>query len=192
MAGSASKPAAALAHVNVLIVTDSYIRGPKAQSVDHMRIRTCDEMRIESVCWLCSVIGRNCLGVCQPTSGWGRRCRVNSMPYAPPLPLPVPASMPEVDASIVGLDLSGLGLLSSEEENSNQLLKFTVRHPPHCLTHARWSLQAVSSKRGKYGSAVHPAARSQLFRRATLNDILRCHIAGQKWRLPSSSLMLRA
>lgn len=51
--------------------------------------------------------------------------RVNSMPYAPPAPLPVPSCMPPVDPTVVGLDLSELGLLSSEEENSNQQLKFT-------------------------------------------------------------------
>lgn len=73
------------------------------------------------------------------------------MPYAPPLPLPVPASMPEVDASIVGLDLSGLGLLSSEEENSNQLLKFTVRPPPplregYTMVTARREQQARESE----------------------------------------------
>ncbi len=54
---------------------------------------------------------------------------MNSMPYAPPLPLPVPGSMPELDASVVGLDLSGMGLMSSEEENSCQQLKFTVPRP---------------------------------------------------------------
>ncbi len=49
------------------------------------------------------------------------------MAYAPPLPLPAPASMPGVHPSIVGLDLTGLGLLSAEEASSNEQLKFTVR-----------------------------------------------------------------
>lgn len=48
------------------------------------------------------------------------------MAYAPPLPLPVPASMPAVHPSIVSLDLSGLGLLSAEEASSNEQLEFTV------------------------------------------------------------------
>jgi hypothetical protein len=49
------------------------------------------------------------------------------MSYAPPLPLPVPASMPAVHPSVVSLDLAGLGLLSAEEASSNQQLEFTVR-----------------------------------------------------------------
>lgn len=48
------------------------------------------------------------------------------MSYAPPLPLPVAGSMAAVHPSIVGLDLSELGLLSSEEASSNQQLEFTV------------------------------------------------------------------
>jgi hypothetical protein len=64
------------------------------------------------------------------------------MSYAPPLPLPVPASMPAVHPSVVSLDLSGLGLLSAEEASSNQQLEFTVRWPlyvytkPACCTDA--------------------------------------------------------
>lgn len=49
------------------------------------------------------------------------------MAYAPPLPLPAPASMRGVHPSIVGLDLTGLGLLSAEEASSNEQLKYAVR-----------------------------------------------------------------
>lgn len=49
------------------------------------------------------------------------------MPYPPALPLPVPAAMPALPASVEGLDLPSIGLISREEELSNQQLSFTVR-----------------------------------------------------------------
>lgn len=57
--------------------------------------------------------------------------RVKAMPYpAPlPLPLPVPPAMPPVPPEVEGLDLASTGLISIEEEMSNQQLNFTVRSP---------------------------------------------------------------
>ena len=73
------------------------------------------------------------------------------MSYAPPLPLPVPASMPAVHPSVVSLDLAGLGLLSAEEASSNQQLEFTVR-PLLYLGRWRWcALQRRTT------SPAHPA-----------------------------------
>ncbi|KAK9817351.1 hypothetical protein WJX74_009833 [Apatococcus lobatus] len=49
--------------------------------------------------------------------------RCMSMPYQPPWPLPVPSSLTPVPDSINGLDLAGLGLMSSQEEISNDQLQ---------------------------------------------------------------------
>ena len=51
-----------------------------------------------------------------------------AMPFPPPLPLPVPIGMPAVPQSVEGLDLQSMGLISQEEELSNQQLCFTVSH----------------------------------------------------------------
>ena len=48
------------------------------------------------------------------------------MPYQPPVPLLVPTSMPPVPPEVVGLDLKNLGLMTPEEELSNQQLEFSV------------------------------------------------------------------
>eukprot|EP00891_Asterochloris_glomerata_P002034 jgi/Astpho2/2034/Aster-00531 len=45
-----------------------------------------------------------------------------NMTYQPPIPLLVPASMPAVPPDVVGLDLPNLGLMTPEEELSNQQL----------------------------------------------------------------------
>ena len=54
-------------------------------------------------------------------------CRCMSMPYQPPWPLPVPSSLTPVPDSIHGLDLASLGLMSSQEEISNDQLQHNVR-----------------------------------------------------------------
>jgi hypothetical protein len=56
------------------------------------------------------------------------------MPYPPPLPLPVPTSISPMQWEIVGLDLDSLGLMTPEEEQSNQQLYHTVRAFQLCLT----------------------------------------------------------
>lgn len=48
------------------------------------------------------------------------------MPYPPPIPLPVPASISPMPEDIVGLDLDSLGLMSPEEQQSNQQLYHSV------------------------------------------------------------------
>ena len=50
-----------------------------------------------------------------------------NMTYQPPIPLLVPASMPAVPPDVVGLDLPNLGLMTPEEELSNQQLDHSVR-----------------------------------------------------------------
>ena len=52
--------------------------------------------------------------------------RCMSMPYQPPWPLPVPSSLTPTPDSIRGLDLAGLGLMSSQEEISNDQLQHNV------------------------------------------------------------------
>lgn len=47
-----------------------------------------------------------------------------SLPYAPPPPLPIPAVLPLVSATITGLPVQELGLMLPEEELSNQQLEF--------------------------------------------------------------------
>ena len=42
------------------------------------------------------------------------------MLYPPPLPLPVPTSMPPVPDSLLGIDLASIGLINAEGELSNQ------------------------------------------------------------------------
>ena len=53
-------------------------------------------------------------------------CRAMNMTYQPPVPLLVPASMPAVPPDVVGLDLPNLGLMTPEEELSNQQLDHSV------------------------------------------------------------------
>jgi hypothetical protein len=48
------------------------------------------------------------------------------MPYPPPIPLPVPAAISAVPPEIVGLGLDSLGLMSPEEQQSNQQLYHSV------------------------------------------------------------------
>ena len=52
------------------------------------------------------------------------------MTYQPPVPLLVPASMPAVPSEVVGLDLPNLGLMTPEEELSNQQLDHSVGRLP--------------------------------------------------------------
>ena len=54
-------------------------------------------------------------------------CRMSSMEYPPPVPLPVPPNMPPVSDDIGSLGLKGLGLMTPEEEESNQQLYYAVR-----------------------------------------------------------------
>jgi hypothetical protein len=48
------------------------------------------------------------------------------MPYPPPPLLPAPPALPPVDKQIVGLDLHSVGLLTQEEQQTNQQLEYTV------------------------------------------------------------------
>ena len=57
-------------------------------------------------------------------------CRAMNMTYQPPVPLLVPASMPAVPPDVVGLDLPNLGLMTPEEELSNQQLDHSVGRWP--------------------------------------------------------------
>ena len=52
------------------------------------------------------------------------------MTYQPPVPLLVPSSMPAVPPDVVGLDLPNLGLMTPEEELSNQQLDHSVGRWP--------------------------------------------------------------
>ena len=81
------------------------------------------------------------------------------MSYAPPLPLPVPASMPAVHPSVVSLDLAGLGLLSAEEASSNQQLEFTVRP---LLDLGRWRCFALQRRTASpaHAASAEPQPRS--------------------------------
>ncbi len=49
------------------------------------------------------------------------------MPYPPPIPLPVPAAISPVPPEIVNLELDSVGLMSPEEQQSNQQLYHSVR-----------------------------------------------------------------
>ncbi len=49
------------------------------------------------------------------------------MPYQPPWPLPVPSSLTAVPDCIGRLDLDSLGLMSSQEQTSNDQLQHNVR-----------------------------------------------------------------
>lgn len=51
------------------------------------------------------------------------------MPFPPPAPLPPPLMMPPVPEEVVSVELANLGLMTPEEEQSNQQLHFTVRRP---------------------------------------------------------------
>ena len=57
------------------------------------------------------------------------------MPYPPPIPLPVPAAISSVPPQIVNLGLDSVGLMSPEEQQSNQQLYHSVGtlHPVHLL-----------------------------------------------------------
>ncbi|CAL8468600.1 g8140 [Coccomyxa elongata] len=48
--------------------------------------------------------------------------RMSKMPYPPPIPLPVPAAISPVPPDIVNLELDSVGLMSPEEQQSNQQL----------------------------------------------------------------------
>ena len=93
------------------------------------------------------------------------------MSYAPPLPLPVPASMPAVHPSVVSLDLSGLGLLSAEEASSNQQLEFTVRLRPY-LHAGEHALSCRAMCPASIAPAEHHNRRSHMEARCT--QIHRC------------------
>ena len=48
------------------------------------------------------------------------------MPYLPSPPLPVPDSMPPVSEEVVSVGLENLGIVTEEEEQSNQQLYYKV------------------------------------------------------------------
>ena len=52
--------------------------------------------------------------------------RAMSMPYLPSPPLPVPDSMPPVSEAVVSVGLENLGIVTEEEEQSNQQLYYKV------------------------------------------------------------------
>ena len=54
-------------------------------------------------------------------------CRVLKMPYPPPIPLPVPSALAPLPGACVSLDLEALGLMTAEEQQSNQQLYHCVR-----------------------------------------------------------------
>ena len=72
-------------------------------------------------------------------------CRAMNMTYQPPVPLLVPASMPAVAPDVVGLDLPNLGLMTPEEELSNQQLDHSVGRWPRRLSlcHATASVRIL-------------------------------------------------
>ncbi len=51
------------------------------------------------------------------------------MPYPPPIPLPVPSALAPLPEACVGLTLDSLGLMTAEEQQSNQQLHHCVRTP---------------------------------------------------------------
>ena len=53
-------------------------------------------------------------------------CRAMSLPFPPPEPLPPPRAMRAVPEEVVSVELANLGLMTPEEEQSNQQLLFTV------------------------------------------------------------------
>ncbi len=48
------------------------------------------------------------------------------MPFPPPAPLPPPLAMPAVPEEVVSVELANLGLMTPEEEQSNQQLLYVV------------------------------------------------------------------
>ena len=52
------------------------------------------------------------------------------MPYPPPIPLPVPSALAPLPEVCVGLTLDSLGLMTAEEQQSNQQLHHCVRSTP--------------------------------------------------------------
>lgn len=73
------------------------------------------------------------------------------MPYPPPIPLPVPAAINSVPPEIVNLELDSVGLMSPEEQQSNQQLYHSVRTPLSCspLSH-----RATSSPQALLGQQI--------------------------------------
>ena len=60
--------------------------------------------------------------------------RAMSLPFPPPEPLPPPLAMRTVPDEVVSVELANLGLMTPEEEQSNQQLLYTVRTcMPCCL-----------------------------------------------------------
>ena len=53
-------------------------------------------------------------------------CRAMSLPFPPPEALPPPRAMRAVPEEVVSVELANLGLMTPEEEQSNQQLLFTV------------------------------------------------------------------
>lgn len=58
-----------------------------------------------------------------------------SLPFPPPEPLPPPRAMRAVPEEVVSVELANLGLMTPEEEQSNQQLLFTV---PACVLSGPW------------------------------------------------------
>ena len=58
--------------------------------------------------------------------GGGVARRAMSLPFPPPEPLPPPRAMRAVPEEVVSVELANLGLMTPEEEQSNQQLLFTV------------------------------------------------------------------
>ena len=57
-------------------------------------------------------------------------CRVLKMPYPPPIPLPVPSALAPLPPDALCYGLDSLGLMSPEEEQSNQQLYHCVSACP--------------------------------------------------------------
>ena len=75
-------------------------------------------------------LGRS-LAVCRsPTQRCPALCRARSLPFPPPAPLPPPRAMPTVPEEVVSVELANLGLMTPEEEQSNQQLLYVVRLAP--------------------------------------------------------------
>ena len=80
------------------------------------------------------------------------------MTYQPPVPLLVPGSMPAVAPDVVGLDLPNLGLMTPEEELSNQQLDHSVGRWPLRLSlcHATASVHMFRWRSSTVGHAALP------------------------------------